>query len=97
MYQNLTNLEKNFSIRYHMLQSPCIKYSGIQHLLRFDEKSEQIDLNGKIRLIVSSEKLNRFIDIPTHESNQFILLNILYVRNHRSILLRKQINEEQFL
>ena len=80
-----------------MLQSPCIKYSGIQYLLRFDEKSEQIDLNGKIRLIVSSEKLNRFIDIPIHESNQFILLNILYVRNHRSILLRKQINEEQFL
>ena len=50
------------SIKTYFLNRHCIKYSDIQKPFQFNGKSGQIDIGGKLRLVVSINALNSLTD-----------------------------------
>ncbi|CAF2564594.1 unnamed protein product [Rotaria sp. Silwood2] len=57
---NITNTEKKISIKNYFVNRYCIKYSGIQQPFRFNEQFGQIDISGKLRIVVSIDALDSF-------------------------------------
>ncbi|CAF3980527.1 unnamed protein product [Rotaria sordida] len=55
---NITNTKKDISIKNYFINRYCIKYSGIQQPFRFNEQSGQIDISGKLRIVVSINALD---------------------------------------
>lgn len=54
----MTNTGKDRSIKNYFTNRYCIKYNNVQQLFRFDEQFDQIDISGKLRVVVSIEALN---------------------------------------
>ncbi|CAF1417025.1 unnamed protein product [Rotaria sp. Silwood1] len=65
---NRTYTEKNISIKHYFINRYCIKYNGIKQPFRFNEQSGQIDISGKLRIVVSIDAL----DSLTHRYNGYI-------------------------
>jgi hypothetical protein len=55
---NITNKEEDLSIKNYFINRHCIRYGDIQQPFRFNEQPGQIDLSGKLRIIVSIDSLN---------------------------------------
>jgi hypothetical protein len=51
-------LFSNLSIKNYFVNRQCIKYVHVQQLFRFDEQPGQIDISGKLRIVVSIDALN---------------------------------------
>jgi hypothetical protein len=57
-FLNVSNTQNDLSLKNYFTNRHCIKYSGNQQLFRFNEQSGQIDISGKLRIIVSINALN---------------------------------------
>jgi len=55
---NMTNNEEDLSIKNYFINRHCIRYGDIQQPFRFNEQPGQIDLSGKLRIVVSIDSLN---------------------------------------
>lgn len=51
-------LFSNLSIKNYFVNRQCIKYVDVQQPFRFDEQPGQIDISGKLRIVVSIDALN---------------------------------------
>ena len=52
--------KRHLSIKNYFIDRYCIKYSDTQRRFRFDGQSGQIDIDGKLHVVVSSVLLNNF-------------------------------------
>ena len=68
---NITN-----SIKNYFVNRDCIKYIDNQQLFQFNEQSGQIDLTGKLRIIVSIDALNYLTD--RYQSKTFTNFSIYF-------------------
>ncbi len=78
LFSNL-NMTKDISIRNYFANRYCIKYGDSQQLFRFDEQPGQIDISGKLRIVISLDALNSLTNRYKEKSYRNFPLHFLIV------------------
>jgi hypothetical protein len=73
----MTNKEEDLSIKNYFINRHCIRYGDVQQPFRFNEQPGQIDLSGKLRIVVSIDSLNSLTN--RYEGNTYRSFSLYFL------------------